>query len=69
MIYCFTALTRNNQLENENYKLKAELNALKPNYARASDQNLQFHFDIEKITTERDHIFEAHQKQKILLTE
>lgn len=69
MTCCFAALSRNNQLENESYKLKAELDALKPNYVRASDQNLRFRFDVEKIATERDNIFEAHQKQKLMLTE
>lgn len=69
VIHYFLAFTQNKQYESENTKLKAELDKLKSTYTRSSNQNYQFRFDLEKATTERDNIFEAHQKQKTLLSE
>lgn len=69
VISYFVAFTQNKQFENENTKMKAELDKIRSNFTRSSTQNFQFRFDLEKATTERDNIFEAHQKQKSLLSE
>ncbi|KAG4068062.1 hypothetical protein HA402_011395 [Bradysia odoriphaga] len=61
--------TQNKQLETENKKLKSDLDRLESGFTRSSNQNFQFRFDLEKATLERDNIFEAHQKQKTLLSE
>ncbi|KAJ6646491.1 hypothetical protein Bhyg_01702 [Pseudolycoriella hygida] len=61
--------SQNKQYERENTKLKAELDKLRSDFSRASNQNFQFRFDLEKTTLERDNIFSAHQKQKALLSE
>lgn len=65
----YSAFTQNKQLESENTTLKAELDKLKSNFTRSSNQNYQYRFELEKTTTERDNIFEAHQKQKTLFNE